>query len=178
MTWKHISPLEEATRNKRAYSLAALSFALKEAHRELSRLSLNKFMLWVERHEKATSEYVQSLLSPGKFLQSRTISPNGCWGFNSPRAHKKPAHDDVFNPAFDFACILGYTDDDEPDLVLLKVIWNKTFLLLLLCGWLIRRNLFLVVCMAEIKYFLIVYHYLNCHLSHPYRILLHLRAAV
>jgi hypothetical protein len=39
-----------------------------------------------------------------------------------------------FNPAFDFACILGYTDDDEPDLVLLKVIWNMTFLLILLCG--------------------------------------------
>ena len=56
MTWKHISPLETATRNRRAYSLAALSFALKEAHSELSRLSLNEFMLWLERHEKATSD--------------------------------------------------------------------------------------------------------------------------
>ena len=36
--------LETDARNKRAFSLAGRSFALKEARKELSRLLLNEFM--------------------------------------------------------------------------------------------------------------------------------------
>ena len=44
--------------------------------------------------------------------------------------------------------------------------WNMVHLLFLLSGLLIRVSLFLVLYMAAIQYFFIIYNHLNCHLSH------------